>query len=434
MVQSYRSQELLQYIIRGCFTRRIHAQRTPYRYPKGTRRVAPTPSRLHRRLQAIMTISLHPCNPMSALNTNQVSVSWDRIRDAQLRAHAWIRELGVVDQLDSRWGLYLRSVYGNSGVQLPLDIRRLRWFWWWAPGTTNLTRIEAPVWRRLLPGDLWVPGMKIERHLSLGGFFIHPLEQNTDTLPAYTASSHTLEVMRVSHLATESSTKTAYGPEAAAPGQTWYWHAPGSGIFLRMGRSLVVPNRSSLLTELTSRDPTAVLLSASTVRVSQARGYNLCEGCGDQETWVDFEVIRLSSTQRSSSSRVFPADSPARAKTASSTPPLLLCDVIRRAGFDTVQLTAAFGGQRFEIIDCRHQDDVGNNERFLPTSACPSPSHSQLSNALQHAIARPDCGCDTNLPFLNCGTCVSSAAVTRIPQHSSEAFPIRAPKLGRRGT
>ncbi len=372
------------------------------------------------------TPQLAPCTP--AVPSAEVNLSWDRIPAAQHRVRAWARRLGRVESEGGAWGRYLRSVYGDA-LELPFDLRRLRWFWWWAPGAWSVTRLEMPVWRSIRPGDAWVPGMRMERHLAQAGFFLSQLSNsdggNDGAASAGLASGSLAEVMRVSHPPGED-TSGPYGPEAAAPDQVWYWHAPGSGIRLGLGRTIVVPNRSALLGVLAA-DPSVHQLPfvIKRNRVPLERGLHLCEGCS-AERWLDFEVIW---------SRPSPP-------TSTATGPTRLCDPVRRAGFDTVQIVAAFGGQRYEIVDCRDSGGAVGVQREA-SGPCPSPgSLAHLVRAVRpsrsHAVAAAgvgerSCKCEDERSFLNCGGCAVPAVVRRLAQPGAAEFVIRPPRHMRAG-
>ena len=228
-----------------------------------------------------------------------------------------------------------------------------------------------------------------------------------------------LEVMRVSHPSGENL-QSAYGPEAAGIGQTWYWHAPGSGIFLTPGRSLVVPNRSALLVELAARlAPTPLPFAMKRVKMTPERGMRLCEGCSDVgEAWHDFHVVWWSAAL---------APRPPAAPAAMDEQQARLCEMVRRVGFDTVQLTHAFDAQRFEIIDCRQMRPKKDGAADLasPSSASastaaypPAASRMHLWNASVLLGGRgpadgSTCKC-VHRPFLNCGGCARAANVTRL--------------------
>ncbi|KAL1528770.1 hypothetical protein AB1Y20_010098 [Prymnesium parvum] len=339
-----------------------------------------------------------------------VRLSFDRSAASERSARAWVRRLpraSTPQHEHSAWGRYLRSVYSAPPL-LPVDVRALRWFWWWAPGARNLTRLEMPVWRRLAPGDVWLPGMRIERHLSRAGFFLQPHEAaRAAGLPDH---GHA-EVMRVSHPAGEGPS-TAYGPEAASTSQVWYWHAPGSGIYLSLGRTLAVANRSALLDALcVTGGRAACPFVLKRVEVPREVGLRLCEGC-TAEPWRAFDVVWRRRAR----------DEPARARPDAR----VLCDLVRARGFDTVQLYAAFGGQRFELVDCRVGGAAASDAPPW-TSACAPPE-------LSRHIARPGargawlpCNCSSALAFLNCGACASPAPVLRLQQPNHPMFTVVPP-------
>ena len=339
-----------------------------------------------------------------------VRVAWDLSVSSARRGGAWVHKLGVIDREHSQWGRYVRTVYGHH-VQLPFDLRRLRWFWWWAPGSSNLTRAEVPVWRDVAQTSVWIPGLRSERHLAEAGFFVqHEVNDDFASKVAASpsdaaASGGRIEVMRVSHPQGESL-KSAYGPEAAADDQVWYWHAPGSGIYLSVGRTLSVPNRSVLLATLRER---GAAFTEKTVHVSRERGLRLCDGCSDRtgELYRDFGVLWWSDESS-------PSGTTQRTQR--------ICEIIRKAGVDTVQLTHAFQSQRFEIIDCRQAHLPSDAEKGDFNGACPAGSN-HLTN-----YAGAPCNCSSSLRFLNCAgsafsqghaagaPCVTAAAaVTRMP-------------------
>lgn len=307
----------------------------------------------------------------------------------------------------------MRSVYGES-LRLPFDLSSLRWFWWWAPGSRNLTRLEVPVWRSLQQGDIWVPGLRIERHLSQGGFFVNPPHGSRSR--GFPHGSM-VEVMRVSHPPSENP-HSAYGPEAGSSTQVWYWHAPGSGVYLSLGRTLSVANRSALLRELAVRIRAPQPFALKRVEVTREAGLRRCEGC-TAERWQGFEVVWT---------RLQHPDEVLEHQQA----PAAVCDLVRTAKFDTIQLYAAFGGQRFEIVDCRATRGGAGQPVKPPrpwTSAC-APLHSSESLWVPDSkmgMWKP-CSCSASLPFLNCGTCVVPAPVLRIEQPSHTAFSVLSPR------
>lgn len=370
-------------------------------------------------LDFMTSVHAAPCTPLShdsgGATALPIQLAWHRLPASARASRIWTRRLGIVDREHSAWGSYLRAVYGE-GLRLPFDLRRLRWFWWWAPGAANLTRIEVPVWRQGLPGEAWVPGLRMERHLATAGFFVqHADATHADSKVDSGADRH-LEVMRVSHPVGES-TQSAFGPEAAGPDQTWYWHAPGSGIWLSLGRSLAVQNRSELLGRLVAHFRSDALpLAIKHVRVTPERGLRLCDGCdaSTKETWRDFDVLWWAS----------PAEPNFEGPR--------VCELVRRAGFDTVQLTRAFDGQRHEMIDCRRA--TGTPPVIDPTAtaaACP-PIGSRIH--LRSGGGDAPCRCDPTRSFLNCGDCIEALRVWRTARSEAQAaaVEVRAPRSGKR--
>ena len=403
-----------------------------------------------------------PCTPSASASAN-VTISWERT-DADAQAfQGWVRSLGVVRDRHGPWGTYLQSVYGPE-VAFPYDLQRLHWFWWWAPEAAALTRIEAPVWRRTTPGDVWVPGMRSERHLAAAGFFVHsfPTAMSATgwTMPHASSSTHRpnggytsgrlrgssvgrgerdgdddiVEVMRVAH-ATSELNSSSFGIENAAADQTWYWHAPGSGIYLKLGRSLVVQNRTALLGELVGRlSPAPVPAMVCRVHISKERGAKLCEGCYEsEELWQDFDVL-------------WPAQHGDEARAHSRCPrgvtrQTSLCELVRNAGFDTVQLTAAFS-QRYEIVDCRAYDrtkialsdmlqpgataGVANKTKAAAVRACPVSTAHLYARGGQGELVRCQCAA-AGRSFLNCGSCALSSVVVRRAQSGQASFLVRPP-------
>ena len=331
-----------------------------------------------------------PCSP-SATTPPLLSVVWERTAGAMARAQRWARQLADDNAMDEPWALYLQSVYGEAPSK-PFDLRALRWFWWWAPGASNLTRTEAPVWRALRSGEAWVPGLWLERHVAQAGFFLKALQTGPGTVAGH-ADRSVVEIMRTSHPPGEApGTSASFGPEAASRSQVWYWHAPGSGIGLKLGRTLATPNRSELLRVLT-RQLGPLPLAVRQVSVPSHMAMRICGGC-TAEAWLRFDVLTNTSGTLEE-----------------------ICHFVRLAGFDTVQLYAAFGGQRFEIIDCRR---VGPAVRSPWLAACPPPE--ALTNLVRISgvhdtgtegrRARP-CGCSAGRAFLNCGDCAEAALARR---------------------
>lgn len=165
-----------------------------------------------------------PCTPLGRVAA-EVRVVWDREALPPQDARAWLASIGPAEKR-----AYLRSVYGDAAAPPQtrhVDLRALRWFWWWAPGAERLARLECPVWRALRPGDIWVPGLALERHLAFAGFFVEPVAA---AAAAATAAAATMlqphstdvaagplfEVMRIAYPARGRPR----GPEEAASNQT----------------------------------------------------------------------------------------------------------------------------------------------------------------------------------------------------------------------
>ena len=158
------------------------------------------------------------------------------------------------------------------------------------------------------------------------------------------------------------------------------------------------------------------------MHVSPERGLRLCEGCAPGEAWRGYEVLwplTDADLTRSNATKVE-----------------FVCDVIREAGIETVQLTAAFGAQRFEIIDCRAPPSATGNSSShtaaCPSSKSPPPYLSTASSRVRDSrgswLAKRACPCDDARPFLNCGSCAQPAMVTRRAQTSHDSFQVRPPR------
>ena len=176
------------------------------------------------------------------------------------------------------------------------------------------------------------------------------------------------------------------------------------------GRTLVVPNRTALLAALTLRmKPMLSPFAIKLTKVSRERGMRLCDGCSNTgEPWHDFHVIWWKSDAPNEQSQ-------------------RVCEFVRRAGFETVQLTHAFEGQRFEIIDCRQAGSRSpvkgtvDPRHVTSTSACPpaaSRAHLRSAGHDPHIGGSP-CDCSKSSAirtYLNCGACGLRATpnVTRV--------------------
>ncbi|KAG8466304.1 hypothetical protein KFE25_002060 [Diacronema lutheri] len=390
-----------------------------------------------------------PCPHVDALRngTRAVVVSWDHEpRSLRLTAEfvrGWpvgpIDIDGVEAQDASAWVAYLRSVYGTSdGGKAPrrIDVSSLAWFWWWAPGAAHVQRVPTFAWRRARAGDAWVQGDKREAAMAFAGFFLEPAvgaERAASGLPDFSA----LEVLRVRTAPGEMSRHLV--TEAGSLGQVWYWAAPGSGIALELGRTLALRDRAALykwlvhaaarLDALTgaeraerlarmrrddlrpsfARDPSAHAPGAMSAAIAAlqlivlrppagARYRAVCHGCAEPESapgLSPFDVLRP----------------PSRGSRH-----LQLCDLPRAFGFETVQLTRAFG-HRHEVVDCRAPPRDAAHARgraALPPHAawdmsCP-PTHSRMHLRRGPTRIGPGtrgraCECASAVAVLNCGVC-----------------------------
>ena len=365
----------------------------PCRTASGARDEMTTPhaARMRRQGEAVDCASVWRA---SRQQQNVVNVSWRRRQVARRRSTRWLRRLGMVDSDDGRWVEYLRSVYGDA-LQLPFDLRTLRWFWWWAPGAAALERTELPVWRRAQPGDVWVPGLWLERHLASGGFFVmppHPSRaaagrrlQSTAEFSRRRGRSKPLEVIRVAHPSADGISN--FGAEAESAGQVWYWAAPGSGILWDPGRALRVRNRSVLLARLAALLPGgSVPLRLQTVDVPHSTASRLCGGC-EPEAWESFSLLHG---------------------------PASLCDSIRRAGFESLQVTSAFGGQRTELVDCRYPRGASKEVRQPLVGACPPEPNRLRPASFGTFQSGPRCKCTSERVYLNCAPCSGHAPPARV--------------------
>ena len=138
--------------------------------------------------------------------------------------------------LQPEWHAYVRHIYGGAYHDLlPLDLNSFTWFYWSAPLLRN--RTTTPSSLRLLLADWvddkpeapygtpWTGGLAAwswgPEHLARrAGFFVHRPRWSTT---AYRDASR-LEVMRVGPI-----DQPGFGEGR----QLWFYHAVGSGIFVR---------------------------------------------------------------------------------------------------------------------------------------------------------------------------------------------------------
>lgn len=289
--------------------------------------------------------------------------------DAQAQMTQWIAQLGVIhghNPGDASWRHYLHSIYGPH-LELPFDLRTLRWFWWSAPGAANLPMVEFSIHRESLPPrTAWIPGNKIERHLSLAGFFITHSGGRMDLLPP-SKDEEWIEVMRVSQPPiadlgpSQDATKWVKVAEECFEDQMWYWRAPGSGIWLHTGRTLAVSGRGDLAIALRG------LVKELNLPLKPPRFCDVHE-CG-------FPMLI-------------------------GTVPF--CDILRLGGYDTVQLHAAFFGRRQEVVDCRTPNRATLPTRQVYNLACPA-SYPAVPLRRRLPSDNQSCVCDRTVSALQCG-------------------------------
>ena len=139
--------------------------------------------------------------------------------------------------LHPEWHAYVRNLYGGAYHDLlPLDLNSFTWFYWSAPLLSNRTTTRSNL--RLLLADWvddkpearygtpWTGGLAAwswgPEHLARrAGFFVHRPRWST---AAYRDASR-LEVMRVGPIDQ---------PGFEERRQLWFYHAVGSGIFVRV--------------------------------------------------------------------------------------------------------------------------------------------------------------------------------------------------------
>jgi len=162
----------------------------------------------------------------------------------------------------------------------------------------------------------------------------------------------------------------------ATVGQVWFWLAPGSGIWLNTGRTLVINEAWTV--------PVHNKTVREGVREMQA---NLARPLGDW--WIG---ERLRGGLR---------------KTAFWDNPT--CEQARIWGYDTLQMTSSFLNFSYEIVDCRGAGFDDADRTWV--SACPPPHielmHGLPTPRLAPAIAHADgpasaCVCNHSFNFLNC--------------------------------
>lgn len=180
---------------------------------------------------------------------------------------------------DPRWDAYLAAVYGGT-VQYPFDCGSLRWvfacqepfnksvvkfgFKFLRTKRVSCADLPPPVPTHFTPrrkslfdgepraGEAWVPGSEasVMVPLSLFGVFVGGASEDANLLALRNGSW--LEVIRV----------RSY-PESRAFRRSWYFHAPGSGVFLHMGKTLI-----------SGDNPTGWANQRRLIRRAEALGYD----------------------------------------------------------------------------------------------------------------------------------------------------------------
>jgi hypothetical protein len=334
-----------------------------------------------------------------------------------------------VGQGDDDWSHYLKRVYG-ARAHWPSQLHPPRFFWNVAPGAERLVRQVGEPFNNLAKRGVGCQqgSWACEKHV---------LKCAKDSAP-----SHTLPYMLVdSNIVQLAAFGFWLGPQGRLPANglsdhTWMEvirfqrpeEDPGRRpltIFLNTGRSLRAESRAQLLEALSEKVPPA---AAQTVNLK-------LQFSNERETRLG--CIGILSQPRPRYGRLMGL--------------LPLCEYARFAGFDTVQITAAYGMQ-FELVDCRRaaklpdgyaapSSEVANAPVFpRPYIATLRPTHKKnarqarallwnqsqtvwgagqesmiiwqeacppdAAHVLRTASLRP-CICDRGLPVLNCGAYLS---------------------------
>jgi hypothetical protein len=282
------------------------------------------------------------------LAAEATAVEWNR----------WRREM------PPPWAYYLSDVYGEKR-----PAPEPTFIWNTAPRTSTLVRyvgpqglyaeshlsighdegLTQPECERLLSTLPFVYGDSVSWHLSAYGFF---LGRQALPLSAALPDGAWLEVIRITLPEADPSTRPESMAESSFANQVWYSRAQGSGIFLNVGRSLRVSNLEQLLEELHRTIPPAGRDTLQLRTISTHHG----------RVKVSANVTRLIGV-------------------------LPLCEYVRHAGFDTVQITAAYS-MAYEMIDCRDIAPTAAAKEQL-VQLLTSPRESEQVLAQQWHAARP---------------------------------------------
>ena len=277
--------------------------------------------------------------------------------EAAERWHEW--RLSHMQQ----WERYLKTIYG---ARIHWPAYEPTFVWNIAPGTSTLTRhLGEPRGnlRLLVSPDHPLPcataglsrNCSISSSSSLPGTHRLPFVYSDSTvvglagygffvgaqarqLDAAHPDNSWMEVIRFERPEADPHDRAETIAETTLSSQIWYYHAPGSGIFLDTGRSLRVRNRHELVAELHRSIPAA---GRDTLRLQP----HILQRPGSLHnvTWYRLAGV------------------------------LSLCEYVRHAGFDTVQICAAYAIQ-YEVVDCRDQAPNMESKERLVRSASRRPS------------------------------------------------------------
>ena len=243
--------------------------------------------------------------------------------DLTLCQQRWLQTVPqTTAQSNGAWLRYWQSVYGHKPAAATLSNGSVHFFYLDAPGAACIPKLVLDLGDMPLVHQLWIP--KYVPVLAPYGFFVGPAPEDN-----FSGAVSWMEVMRVTFLeASAQKERRAIGPwlaEAAHWDQTWYWHAPGSGILWNAGRSLRVSSRQELLDTLQELWMRKNATANATAQMFKSAFHIRQRNSGDARTW-----------DKIASSMGFS-----------------LCEVVRDVGYDSVQIMHTFGDQVTELVDCR---------------------------------------------------------------------------------
>lgn len=132
------------------------------------------------------------------------------------------------------WDAYLEAVYG-SDVSYPVELQTFGWFYHDLFPLKNVQPLLLDIYCRSVPGHAWISWEEFrwQERRQLGFFVQHydpqlPAESQPEPLRLGFSNHSWVEVMRVRvwHL------DETWG--------TFYWHAKGSGLWINLGRTVVI--------------------------------------------------------------------------------------------------------------------------------------------------------------------------------------------------